>query len=61
VWIPFVTFWQVTADLPFATGVPAGHGHKYTGEYVDGWNATMRPSGITPDDLAQIKAAISKG
>jgi uncharacterized membrane protein len=61
VWIPFVTFWQVTADLPFATGVPAGHGHKYTGEYVDGWNATMRPSGITPDDLAQIKAVISKG
>ena len=29
-WMPFVTFWQVTADLPFATGVPAGHGHKYT-------------------------------
>ncbi len=24
VWIPFVTFWQVTADLPFSTGVPAG-------------------------------------
>ena len=21
-WIPFVTFWQVTADLPFATNVP---------------------------------------
>ena len=27
-WMPFVTFWQVTADLPFATGVPAGHGHN---------------------------------
>src|SRR6516225_3807714 len=22
-WMPFITFWQVTADLPFATGVPA--------------------------------------
>ena len=21
-WMPFITFWQVTADLPFATGVP---------------------------------------
>ena len=21
-WMPFVTFWQVTADLPFSTGVP---------------------------------------
>ncbi|MEV6399937.1 alpha/beta-hydrolase family protein, partial [Streptomyces sp. NPDC051907] len=27
VWLPFVTFWQVTADLPFSTGVPDGHGH----------------------------------
>ena len=42
-WIPFVSFWQVTADLPFATGVPAGHGHTYTAEYVDGWNAVLRP------------------
>ena len=24
-WFPFVTFWQVTADLPGATGVPSGH------------------------------------
>jgi uncharacterized membrane protein len=23
VWIPFVTFWQVTADLPVAVDVPA--------------------------------------
>jgi len=22
-WMPLITFWQVTADLPFATGVPA--------------------------------------
>ena len=28
-WMPFVTFWQVTADLPFATGVAGGHGHPY--------------------------------
>jgi hypothetical protein len=45
-WMPFVTFWQVTADLPFATGVPDGHGHRYSAEYVDGWNAggRLRPS-----------------
>jgi uncharacterized membrane protein len=36
-WIPFVTFWQVTADLPFALDVPQGHGHTYSREYVDGW------------------------
>ena len=35
-WIPFVTFWQVTFDLPFALDVPQGHGHTYSREYVDG-------------------------
>lgn len=54
-WLPFVTFWQVTADLPFATGVPAGHGHKYTSEYVDGWNAVLRPAGVTPEELASLR------
>jgi uncharacterized membrane protein len=59
IWIPFVTFWQVTADLPFATGVPGGHGHKYTTEYVDAWNAVVQPSGITDKDLANLRNIIS--
>jgi uncharacterized membrane protein len=59
-WMPVITFWQVTADLPFATGVPAGHGHKYTSEYVDGWNAVMRPAGITGQDLTDLRKIIAK-
>ena len=58
-WMPFVTFWQVTADLPFATDVPAGHGHKYTTGYVDGWNAVMRPAGITSGELASLRKIIA--
>jgi uncharacterized membrane protein len=58
-WLPFVTFWQVTADLPFATGVPAGHGHKYTSEYVDGFNTIMQPAGITPEDLASLRKIVA--
>ncbi|MGW5210327.1 alpha/beta hydrolase [Streptomyces sp. NPDC004051] len=58
-WLPFVTFWQVTADLPFSTGVPDGHGHKYTTEYVDAWNAVMRPADITAQDLAHLKEVIA--
>ena len=42
-WIPFVTFWQVTFDLPFALDVPTGHGHSYSREYVDGWLAVLGP------------------
>jgi uncharacterized membrane protein len=60
-WMPFVTFWQVTADLPFATGVPGGHGHTYTAEYVNGWNAVMRPAGITPQDLTRLREIIANG
>jgi uncharacterized membrane protein len=58
-WVPFVTFWEVTADLPFSTGVPAGHGHKYTGEYVDGWDAVMQPPGVTAQDLASLRKMIT--
>jgi uncharacterized membrane protein len=59
IWMPFVTFWQVTADLPFSTGVPAGHGHKYTSEYVDGWNAILQPAAITPQDLDSLRKTLA--
>jgi uncharacterized membrane protein len=61
VWLPFVTFWQVTADLPFSTGVPGGHGHKYTTEQVDGWYAVLQPSGIGAATLDELKRVIAAG
>jgi len=59
VWIPLVTFWQVTADLPLATGVPDGHGHTYTGEFVDGWATVLRTPGWTPDKVGQLQDIIT--
>jgi uncharacterized membrane protein len=59
-WMPLITFWQVTADLPFATGVPGGHGHTYSAEYVDGWNAVLRPPGITAQELAELRPIITE-
>jgi uncharacterized membrane protein len=58
VWLPFVTFWQVTADLPFATGVPGGHGHKYTTEYVDGWATVLQPPGWTAERADKLRDII---
>jgi uncharacterized membrane protein len=58
-WVPFITFWLVSADLPFAASVPAGHGHVYTAEFVDGWNAVLRPAGITPAELATLRGIIA--
>jgi uncharacterized membrane protein len=59
VWLPVVAFWQVTADLPMAGGVPSGHGHKYNAEHVDAWNAILQPPGWTAADLARLRALVS--
>ena len=57
-WMPFVTFWQVTADLVFSTGVPDGHGHKYAADYVNGWAAVAQPPGWTTDDTERLRDLI---
>jgi uncharacterized membrane protein len=58
-WIPLVTFWQVTVDLPLATGVPDGHGHTYTREFVDGWAAVLQPAGWTTDKAERLRDTIT--
>ena len=60
VWIPFVTFWQVTADLPFATEVPAGHGHKYTTEYVDAWATVIQPPDWTEAKAGRLREIVAR-
>jgi uncharacterized membrane protein len=59
VWMPVVTFWQVTADLPLSTGVPDGHGHTYTAEFVDGWAAVLQTSGLTPDKAERLREIVT--
>ena len=39
---------------------PDGHGHRYSAEYVDGWNAVMRAVGMTSQDLAGLRKIISE-
>ncbi|WP_201440408.1 alpha/beta hydrolase [Saccharothrix sp. 6-C] len=58
VWIPFVSFWQVTLDMPFAVDVPEGHGHRYSQESVDAWALLLRPAGWTPADADRLRALI---
>jgi uncharacterized membrane protein len=45
VWVPFVTFWQVTGDMPFAVEVPDGYGHRYSSASVDAWATILQPPG----------------
>ena len=58
-WLPWVTFWQVTADMVFSTGVPDGHGHVYKKEYVDAWAAVFQPPGWSADDTTRLRAMIN--
>jgi uncharacterized membrane protein len=58
VWLPFVTFWQVTADMAFATGVPDGHGHKYEADYVNGWADVAQPPGWTDADTGRLRSLV---
>lgn len=56
-WIPFVTFWQVSADLPWADRGPHSQGHRYMSEVVPAVAATL---GDDPsDDYSAIQEAIA--
>ncbi|MEU5840830.1 alpha/beta hydrolase [Rhodococcus sp. NPDC047139] len=57
-WFPFVTFWQVSADLTNAAGVPDGHGHNYGTSVLDGWVAITQPDGWTEADTERVRTAI---
>lgn len=55
-WAPFVTFWQVSADLVWAVEAPPGEGHRYAYEVVPAMAAVL---GDDPDgDYSAIEAAI---
>jgi uncharacterized membrane protein len=56
VWIPVVTFMQLTFDIMTAVAPPAGHGHVYAfGDYVDAWAALTDAPGWTAEGLAALK------
>ena len=54
-WIPFVTFWQVSADLPYSLEQPSGHGHDYRYEFIAAWAAVAPPPGWEPEDTARLE------
>jgi uncharacterized membrane protein len=57
-WYPIVTFWQVSADMTNAAGMPGGHGHNYGDAIVDGWAAVIPPDGWTAKDTDRVKLQI---
>ena len=60
IWIPFVTFWQVTMDMLEPVDTPPGHGHTYTLEFVDGWATLLDPPGWTSQKANELRAIVAQ-
>jgi uncharacterized membrane protein len=59
-WFPFVTFWQLTADMAVSNGVPPGHGHDFGATPVAAWAYLAPPDGWTPERTATLTGIISE-
>lgn len=57
-WLPLFTFWQLTADMPYAQDVPEGHGHNYREAFADTWAAVAPPPGWTAADTDRLRAKL---
>jgi uncharacterized membrane protein len=58
-WLPIITFWGVSGDMVFSTGVPDGHGHKYGKMPAEAWSYVAPPAGWTQDQTAALKSALN--
>lgn len=52
-WWPWVTFWQIAADMPASILTKGGHAHRYYEEYVPAWAEVL---GVEVDTEAVIAA-----
>jgi uncharacterized membrane protein len=57
-WFPFVTFWQVSADLALGFSTEPGHGHNYTGEHAPAWAKILQPEGWTDAEVEELRQLV---
>ena len=53
-WFPFLTFWQVSADLAIRGHLPPGYGHHYGPEIPTAWAAILDPPNWTDAETAAL-------
>jgi uncharacterized membrane protein len=60
IWVPVVTFLQLTIDLMTAVLPPMGFGHVYAFDhYLDAWAELTEAPGWTPEGLEALKARVA--
>jgi uncharacterized membrane protein len=60
-WFPWITFWQIAADMPLSIKVAGGHGHSYHEEMVPIWAAVLGqdvPEGERRAQVARHRAIV---
>ena len=58
VWFPWLTFWQLLADMPRSVQLPGGRGHSYHREVVHYWNEILDKH-YTKKDCSKIGDVIA--
>lgn len=54
-WFPFVTIWQVAADMVLVGTTTPGHGHNYEPEsYINAWIAVSDPVNTDPQYIEKL-------
>lgn len=60
-WVPVVSFLQLTIDLMTAVGPPIGFGHVYAVDhYVDAWASLSDAPGWTAEGLETLKRKVAE-
>ncbi|HEX6871426.1 MAG TPA: alpha/beta-hydrolase family protein [Micromonosporaceae bacterium] len=59
-WYPFVTFFQVTADLALAERAPVEHGHRFHRAAVAAWAAIVPPAHWDPARTAALTQLLDR-
>lgn len=54
-WFPWITFWQLAADMPLSIKVNGGHGHSYHEEMVPIWAAVLGQDASEAQQHAQTR------
>lgn len=60
IWIPLVSFLQVSADLAAAFSTQPAHGHNFSGEHAAAWVTIIRPEGWTRELTQRLRLELRR-
>lgn len=60
IWIPVVSFLQVSADLAAAFSTQPAHGHNFSGEHAAAWVTIVQPEGWTRELTQRLRLELRR-